>query len=403
MKQLRDFDTEDFKRRYWQQQPGVFRQVMPDLVEPLSPDELAGLALEPGVDSRVIWCERGRWQLEHGPFDNYAKLGDSHWTLLVQAVNEHYPPARHLLRHFEWLPDWRIDDLMVSFATPKGGVGPHVDQYDVFIIQGSGRRQWQIGQPGGLETITPHPELKQVKGFTPIIDVVLEPGDMIYIPAGFPHEGVSIEASVNYSVGFRAPSQAELLSALADKALDEDLLTTRFKDTSGSLAAQANQPSWYLPASAVTAFKDLVTSAVANEALMQRLCAVYLSQNPRPPLQFWPEQSITSEQLLAWLSTNPQYLTAPGLRWLTVHEKSANTAEVELALYVQGQRFLADSDTEQLLALFKAHESLNSNFIAARVKASAAASALVLWLVNEGYLVPEYNEEDYQDEREEES
>src|SRR5690554_2510065 len=215
MNKLRNFDITEFKRAIWQKKPGVYRQVLPQLDEPLAPDELAGLALEPGVDSPVIWCDRGQWQLAHGPFEDYAKLGDSHWTLLVQAVNEHYPPARQLLRYFDWLPDWRIDDLMVSYATSKGGVGPHVDQYDVFIIQGEGRRPWQIGAPGNLETITPHPELKQVKSFTPIIDVVLEPGDMIYIPAGFPHDGTSIEPSLSYSVGFRAPSQAELLSALA--------------------------------------------------------------------------------------------------------------------------------------------------------------------------------------------
>ncbi|HLV47883.1 MAG TPA: cupin domain-containing protein [Aliidiomarina sp.] len=394
MTSLRDFDPADFKRRYWQQQPGVFRQVLPHLVEPLSPDELAGLALEPGVDSRVIWCERGRWQLEHGPFDDYAKLGDSHWTLLVQAVNEHYPPARELLRHFEWLPDWRIDDLMMSFATPKGGVGPHVDQYDVFIIQGSGRRQWQIGEPGGLETITPHPELKQVKGFTPIIDVVLEPGDMIYIPAGFPHEGVSIDPSINYSVGFRAPSQAEILSALADKALDEDLLSKRFRDTASSLSDQEQQQSWHLPASAVTAFKNMLTEAVADDELIHRLCATYLSQNPRPPLQFWPEETINETQLFELLEQHEHFLTAPGLRWLTTQEVKTNN---EIALYVQGQRFIADAETELLLAAFKAEEALAGSFIKAHTKASALTLKLVLWLVNEGYLVPD---DDLEDEEE---
>lgn len=394
MTSLRDFDPADFKRRYWQQQPGVFRQVLPHLVEPLSPDELAGLALEPGVDSRVIWCERGRWQLEHGPFDDYAKLGDSHWTLLVQAVNEHYPPARELLRHFEWLPDWRIDDLMMSFATPKGGVGPHVDQYDVFIIQGSGRRQWQIGEPGGLETITPHPELKQVKGFTPIIDVVLEPGDMIYIPAGFPHEGVSIDPSINYSVGFRAPSQAEILSALADKALDEDLLSKRFRDTTSSLSDQEQQQSWHLPASAVTAFKNMLTEAVADDELIHRLCATYLSQNPRPPLQFWPEETVNETQLFALLDQHEHFLTAPGLRWLTTQEVKTNN---EIALYVQGQRFIADAETELLLAAFKAEEALAGSFIKAHTKASALTLKLVLWLVNEGYLVPG---DDLEDEEE---
>lgn len=391
MDTLHDFDPADFKRTVWQKKPGVFRQVLPQLEEPLTPDELAGLALEPGVDSRVIWCDRGQWQLAHGPFENYDKLGDSHWTLLVQAVNEHYPPARQLLNFFDWLPDWRIDDLMVSFATPKGGVGPHVDQYDVFIIQGEGRRQWQIGEPGNLETLTPHPELKQVKGFTPIIDVVLEPGDMIYIPAGFPHDGVSIEPSLSYSVGFRAPSQAELLSALADKALDKELLTRRFRDTEASLQAQNARPSWYLPEAAVAEFQRMLQDAVADPALMQRLCAQFLSQNPRPPLQFWPEQPVTEKQLLGFLAEHNSFLTAPGLRWLTTEHTNEENG---LTLYVQGQAFAYDTEVEALLSVFKSVESVPGVRIEQAVQASPQAAKLVTWLLNDGYLVVEDDAED---------
>lgn len=397
LQQLQNFDVARFKQKYWQQQPQVFRQVLPQLEEPLSPDELAGLALEPGVDSRVIWCDRGQWHLAHGPFDDYARLGDSHWTLLVQAVNEHYPPARQFLHYFNWLPDWRIDDLMVSFAPEKGGVGPHVDQYDVFIIQGQGRRQWQVGKPEGLETILPHPELKQVKGFIPILDLVLEPGDMIYIPAGFPHEGISLEPSLSYSVGFRAPSQAELLSALADKALEHDLLQQRYRDSSQALIEQEQHASWFLPQAAVAAFKSLLQAALEDDELLQQVCANYLSQNPRPPLQYWPEITLSTEDMLKLLADSPYFLTAPGLRWLTTQDPTQNK---QLSLYVQGQQFVADQAVEVLLGLFKASEAIAGEQILAQVSISSAAATLVLWLLNEGYLIAEDDVEIFHNEEE---
>ncbi len=136
----------DFLERHWQKRPVVLKRGFSNFIDPLSPDELAGLAMESEIDSRLVSHQDGKWQVSHGPFESYDHLGESNWSLLVQAVNHWHEPTAALMRPFRALPDWRIDDLMISFSVPGGGVGPHLDQYDVFIIQGTGRRRWRVGE-----------------------------------------------------------------------------------------------------------------------------------------------------------------------------------------------------------------------------------------------------------------
>lgn len=177
--------------------------------------------MESEVDSRLVSHQDGKWQVSHGPFESYDHLGETNWSLLVQAVNHWHEPTAALMRPFRELPDWRIDDLMISFSVPGGGVGPHLDQYDVFIIQGTGRRRWRVGEKLQMKQHCPHPDLLQVDPFEAIIDEELEPGDILYIPPGFPHEGYALENAMNYSVGFRAPNTRELISGFADFAPPE--------------------------------------------------------------------------------------------------------------------------------------------------------------------------------------
>jgi 50S ribosomal protein L16 3-hydroxylase len=148
----------------------------------------------------------------------------------VQAVNNWHEPTAALMRPFRALPDWRTDDVMISFSVPGGGVGPHLDQYDVFIIQGTGRRRWRVGEKTPMKQHCPHPDLLQVDPFEAIIDEEMEPGDILYIPPGFPHEGYSLENSMNYSVGYRAPSGRELISGFADYVLQRELGSQRYTD-----------------------------------------------------------------------------------------------------------------------------------------------------------------------------
>ncbi len=220
----------DFIERYWQKRPVVLKRGFAQFIDPISPDELAGLAMEDEVDSRLVSHLDGKWQVSHGPFESYDHLGESNWSLLVQAVNNWHEPTAALMRPFRALPDWRTDDVMISFSVPGGGVCPNLDQYDVFIIQGTGRRLLRVGEKTPMKQNCPHPDLLQVDPFEAIIDEEMEPGDILYIPPGFPHEGYSLENSMNYSVGYRAPSGRELISGFADYVLQRELGSQRYTD-----------------------------------------------------------------------------------------------------------------------------------------------------------------------------
>lgn len=210
----------DFLRQHWQKRPLLVRSAFPDFSSLLDSEELAGLACEEGVESRLVVQTRKApgWKLSHGPFKHkdFSKLPRSHWTLLVQDVDKHVPGMDALLEPFRFIPDWRIDDLMISYAADGGSVGPHVDAYDVFLLQAEGMRRWDISTAQHAETDLPGLELKQVKGFKAEESWLLMPGDMLYLPPGVAHHGVAFGECMTYSIGFRAPSQSELLADLAD-------------------------------------------------------------------------------------------------------------------------------------------------------------------------------------------
>ena len=216
---LQNFDPEDFLSNHWQQAPKLIRGAIPDLENIIDGDELAGLAMEPTAEARLIEYERDKdsWHLTHGPFQEtqFQKLTDKDWTLLVQAVDHWLPEVRDLMRYFHFLPSWRIDDVMVSYAVPGGGVGPHYDQYDVFLIQGQGKREWKIGQmcSEDSELISNLP-VKVLAQFEEEETWVLEPGDILYLPPALAHWGTSVDSSITYSVGFRAPSRSEVVGEL---------------------------------------------------------------------------------------------------------------------------------------------------------------------------------------------
>lgn len=212
----------DFLRDYWQKRPLLIRQALPGFEAPMTPEDLAGLACEEAALSRLVTYQRrqDRWTLRTGPFadGDFPKLGRKDWTLLVQDMDKWDLDVRLLLDRFRFLPAWRVDDVMISFAVPGGSVGPHVDQYDVFLLQALGRRRWQIDtDPDAPRDFRPDVELKLLRRFAPSHDWVLEPGDMLYLPPGMPHHGEAVDACMTFSVGMRAPSQAELIVDLAEE------------------------------------------------------------------------------------------------------------------------------------------------------------------------------------------
>jgi 50S ribosomal protein L16 3-hydroxylase len=221
---LGDLAPDEFLRDYWQRRPLLVRSALSEYQSPVSPDELAGLALENDVESRLV-LERGStgpWELRHGPFDaaEFRELPERNWTLLVQAVDLWIPEVGELLRRFDFLPPWRFDDVMVSYAVPGGSVGPHVDQYDVFLLQVEGERQWRIGEILDSEAaLLADSDLRILEHFEATQEWVLHPGDMLYLPPRLSHWGIAVTECLTYSIGFRSPTVSELLGDLAVEVL----------------------------------------------------------------------------------------------------------------------------------------------------------------------------------------
>jgi 50S ribosomal protein L16 3-hydroxylase len=218
-------DETRFLAEYWQQRPLLMQQAFPGLASPLSADELAGLACEPGIESRLV-REQGPdrpWQVDHGPLEEaiFARLPEHHWTLLVQDVDKYVPEVAALLARFRFIPEWRLDDIMISYATDGGSVGPHVDAYDVFLIQVEGSRRWRIDtRPEPPDDCVPDLELRILRRFESDRDWLLQPGDVLYLPPGVPHWGIAEGECVTWSVGLRAPSWQELALDWAEHLAD---------------------------------------------------------------------------------------------------------------------------------------------------------------------------------------
>jgi len=226
---LSNITPDIFLKKYWQQKPLLIPDAITDYSCPISADEMAGLACESEVESRIILEHDGDypWQCKHGPFEEviFSKLPETHWTLLLQSCNLHVPAFAQLLEQFRFIPDWRVDDIMVSYAAPGGSVGPHTDNYDVFLLQAQGKRHWSIStkvsNEGDFEADI---DLKILKSFQSEESWELKAGDMLYLPPGVAHHGVadSDAASgdcITISIGFRAPDTKELVAALLDEIL----------------------------------------------------------------------------------------------------------------------------------------------------------------------------------------
>ena len=220
-----------FLRRHWQKRALLVRDAIPGFAGLLTRAEMFRLACRDDVESRLVLRERGRWSLAHGPFRaaDFTGLPPRRWTLLVQGVNLHLAAGDALLRRFAFIPYARLDDLMVSYAAPGGGVGAHADSYDVFLLQGEGRRRWRVSRQRDL-ALKPGLPLKLLAHFRPEADWTLGPGDLLYLPPNHAHEGVAVDACTTYSIGFRAPSTQHLATAFLDWLRDEIALDGRYAD-----------------------------------------------------------------------------------------------------------------------------------------------------------------------------
>lgn len=207
-----------FLREHWQKRPLLVRGALSGFADPLSPEELAGLACEDGVESRLVAKTRGRWRVTWGPHapEDFEAMPARGWTVLVQEVNRWVPDVAAMLEPFAFVPNVRVDDVMISYAAPGGGVGAHLDSYDVFLVQGLGQRRWRWHtKPTKARAFVPGLDLRILRAFEPDEDEVLEAGDLLYLPPGFAHEGTAVTPCLTYSVGFRAMSLGEAWTSFA--------------------------------------------------------------------------------------------------------------------------------------------------------------------------------------------
>jgi 50S ribosomal protein L16 3-hydroxylase len=219
-----------FLRRYWQKRPLLVRHALPGFRGVIGKSALFALAARDDIESRLVERRGRRWAVTPGPLmkSNFKKAGARNWTLLVNGVNGYSEAAERLLRRFAFIPQARLDDVMVSYAAPGGGVGPHFDSYDVFLVQGAGRRRWRLARP--RFALLPRAPLKVIAKFKAEEEVILAPGDLLYLPPGWGHDGVALDACVTCSVGFRAPRGAELAAAFLDYLHERGLPDATYRD-----------------------------------------------------------------------------------------------------------------------------------------------------------------------------
>ena len=285
-----------FMSQYWQKKALLIRAACPTFGEILTRDRLMDFACRDDIDARLVIRERGRYSLAHGPFTrrNFRNLPAAGWTLLVQGVNRVDAASDRLLRRFSFVPYTRLDDVMVSYAVPGGGVGPHFDSYDVFLLQGSGRRRWRYGKQTDLALVQDI-ELKILRHFSPQHDSVLGPGDMLYLPPSIAHDGIAVDACVTYSIGFRAATHAEIAQVFIDFLRDH----LRFPD--GQYTDPDAKPT-RTPARIDPIMRRRVMATLAeirwDARDVDRFLGSFLSE-PKPVVRFQPPAKVPRERLFA--------------------------------------------------------------------------------------------------------
>ncbi|MGW7775308.1 ribosomal protein uL16 3-hydroxylase [Pseudomonas machongensis] len=367
----------EFLRDYWQKKPLLVRQAFTDFESPIDPDELAGLALEEEVESRLV-LEHGErpWELRRGPFeeDTFATLPERDWTLLVQAVDQFVPEVADLLENFRFLPSWRIDDVMISFAAPGGSVGPHFDNYDVFLLQGHGKRNWKVGQMCNSDSpLIEHADLRILADFEQSDEWTLEPGDMLYLPPRLAHYGVAVDDCLTYSVGFRAPSAAEVLTHFTDFLSQFLPDEERYSDADAQPVSDPHQ----IQHDALDRLKALLAEHMGDERLLLTWFGQFMTE-PRYPEQVAGE-ALSEEELINYLEQGAILVRNPSARlaWSEVDDN--------LLLFASGQSRLLSGHLRALLQLICSADALHSENLVEWLEDEEGLT-LVCQLVQQGSL-----------------
>ena len=378
---LGGISAEVFLRDYWQKKPLLIRQAIPDFVSPLDGNDLAGLSLEELVESRII-LEHGEtpWQLKQGPFNDetYSTLPERDWTLLVQAVDQFSPDVAEVLEHFKFLPSWRIDDVMISFAVPGGSVGPHYDNYDVFLLQAEGQRKWKTGQmcDTGSPLLT-HPDLRILDSFEQTDEWVLEPGDMLYLPPRLAHWGIAETDCMTWSVGFRAPSTAEVVTHYADfvaRFLSDE---QRYNDANMSLVSN---PSYIRPED-IQRLRKLINEQLNDDRMLLTWFGQYMT-DPRYP-ELFVSSEIDENDLPRVLQEGAVFTRNPTARLAWSHIQL--DTEPALIFFVSGNSRILSAHLVALLDLLCCADAIHLDNLTPWLD-DAEATTLICELIKQGSL-----------------
>lgn len=369
--------TASFLRDYWQKRPLLIRNAFPDFQPPLQPDDLAGLACEPAALARLIVHDekRDRWHVNSGPLSeaDFASTPDSNWTLLVQDVDKWDADVAGLLTSFSFLPSWRVDDVMVSYAEPGGGVGAHVDQYDVFLLQGLGQRHWAISDdPMAPKAFRPDVELKQLAQFEPTHEWMLEPGDMLYLPPGIAHNGLAFGGPcLTFSIGMRAPSQAELTGDLADYLAEQLPDELRYTDPDLKPAKAAGE----IDRAAIQRLREaLPFAATLNDEMLGDWFGRFITRYRSAEVAAPRDRPMTEAAFAKKLDAGMRVMRHPWSRMAWIRRKSG------CILYVSGQPYPATIGIAQQLC-----EQRDCDVTG---KLSSTEQVLLRTLINDGHLLP---------------
>ncbi|MCI4589607.1 cupin domain-containing protein [Sphingobium sp. BYY-5] len=375
--QLSDFDIDLFLRDYWQKKPLLIRNPWAKWRNVLEPDELAGLACEEGIESRLIVQSGETWVLEHGPFaeDRFSQLDGAPWTLLVQAVDHYAPDVAALLDPFRFIPNWRIDDVMVSYATDGGGVGPHFDQYDVFLIQGLGKRRWRVGDQCDRTTpLRPHDDLRLLTDFEATGEWVLEPGDILYVPPGVAHDGVAVgDDCMTYSIGFRAPSRPDMLMEWAEHLVDGMADDDLYVDP--DLKAAGN-PGEIAP-SAIDRLHAMAVEKLLDRDAFARWFGQHSSTPKYADADWRPDEPITIEELQALARDGATLARNPASRFAFLRQNDG-----VLLLFADGSAFPCSGASAALAEQLCAQDHILLD------PSLSGAMEMLAALVNQGSLAP---------------
>lgn len=347
-----NLNKQQFLDKYWQKMPLLFNDALENTQTLISKERLLELSLNEDIESRLILenAPDRAWQVIHGP-QNQEQLqtlsNDTHWTLLVQSVNLWHKACAKLLNEFKFIPEWRLDDIMISYASESGSVGAHIDNYDVFLIQLTGTRKWSVGVPNSVVTpLRTAPNDNQIEPFDSIIDEVLQPGDMLYVPPNTAHHGVSIEPGMTLSVGFRSPALSEMMMIFAEQLMcnKED---TYLSDPDFDCHTSTTE----IPAATMTKAVNWLSDLDSHQQLMRKSFGM---------LQTQPKQALLLDPLECEIADIPKHENVQLIRDPAARVAWFQFSEETVWLFINGECFEHSSNDKDIINQLSQMQSITS-------------------------------------------